>query len=304
MGILRVGDDLAQAGYKFKGTYAGVNPSVINSLNSSTLARILSNATQTNPREMAKIFGKMDDANLEKIVKNMKSDDYAKMMQSLDAGGSKGRAMATKMRGLNKGDDVGTAYRQGADAAQNPRGADDVRNIDNTASRKEFWSTVRSGAYIGAGAGLLMWIDKKFEDADEEYKDCMAGCVPENWDEYDSGTLKKSELKYSSLDSLNNRGLAPIDNQPYCKAKIKDCGEFCSDKCEKETEVDLPGDNLFREGPRYLGGLFGDGLGGLFGGLGAGLGLGQGGLGGTVSSGLSAMSFFMIIIMAVMSTQK
>ena len=165
MSKLRIGDDLADAGYKFSGKYAGVNTSVINSLKSSTLARILSNATQTNPREMARIFGKMDDANLEKIVKNMKSDDYAKMMNSLDAGGSRGRAMATKLRGLNKGDDVGTAYRKGADAAQNPRGADDVRNIDNTAARKEFWSTVRSGGYIGAGAGLLMWIDKKFEDA-------------------------------------------------------------------------------------------------------------------------------------------
>jgi hypothetical protein len=250
---------------------------------------------------MADVFGKMNDANLQKIMKNMGDDDYAKMLGKLD---NVDPALATKMRGLDNGDDVATAYRKGADARQNPRGADDVRNIDNTASRKEFWSTVRSGAYIGAGAGLLMWIDKKFEDADEEYKDCMAGCVPENWDEYDSGTLKKSELKYSSLDSLNNRGLAPIDNQPYCTAKIKDCGEFCNDKCEKETEVDLPGDNLFREGPRYLGRLAGDGLGGLFRGLGAGAGLGGDGLGGTVSSGLSAMSFFMIIIMAVMSTQK
>ena len=295
MGVRTLASSLKRAGY--------TAPKGIDIANISTknLAKILSAAVVTNPREMAKVFGRMEDANLQKIMKNMKSDDYAKMMGKLD---DVDPALATKMRGLDKGDDVGTAYRKGADAAQNPRGADDVRNIDNTASRKEFWSTVRSGAYIGAGAGLLMWIDKKFEDADEEYKDCMAGCVPENWDEYDSGTLKKSELKYSSLDSLNNRGLAPIDNQPYCKAKIKDCGEFCNDKCEKETEVDLPGDNLFREGPRYLGGLAGDGLGGLFGGLGAGLGLGQGGLGGTVSSGLSAMSFFMIIIMAVMSTQK
>ena len=273
----------------------------IANISTKNLAKILSAAVVTNPRKMADVFGNMNDANLQKIMKNMKSDDYAKMMGKLD---DVDPALATKMRDLDKGDDVATAYRKGADAAQNPRGADDVRNIDNTASRKEFWSTVRSGAYIGAGAGLLMWIDKKFEDADEEYKDCMAGCVPENWDEYDSGTLKKSELKYSSLDSLNNRGLAPIDNQPYCTAKIKDCGEFCNDKCEKETEVDLPGDNLFREGPRYLGRLAGDGLGGLFRGLGAGAGLGGDGLGGTVSSGLSAMSFFMIIIMAVMSTQK
>lgn len=295
MGVRTLASSLKRAGY--------TAPKGIDIANISTknLAKILSAAVVTNPREMAKVFGRMEDANLQKIMKNMKSDDYAKMMGKLD---DVDPALATKMRGLDKGDDVGTAYRKGADAAQNPRGADDVRNIDNTAARKEFWSTVRSGAYIGAGAGLLMWIDKKFEDADEEYKDCMAGCVPENWDEYDSGTLKKSELKYSSLDSLNNRGLAPIDNQPYCTAKIKDCGEFCNDKCEKETEVDLPGDNLFRQGPRYLGRLAGDGLGGLFGGLGAGLGLGGDGLGGTVSSGLSAMSFFMIIIMAVMSTQK
>ena len=285
MSVLRLGDDLAQAGYKFKGSYAGINP---NAIKTSNLAKILSNATQSNPQDMAKIFGKMDDANLEKIVKNMKSDDYAKMLRSLDGAGGDGPAMATKLRGLNKGDDVATAYRKGAD--------DDVRNIDNTASRKEFWSTVRSGAYIGAGAGLLMWIDKKFEDADEEYKDCMAGCVPENWDEYDSGTLKKNELKYSSLDSLNNRGLAPIDNQPYCTAKIKDCGEFCNDKCEKETEVDLPGDDLFRQGPRYLGRLAGDTFGGLFGGLFEGTGLDTS-MVGFASSASSLMMMMLLMFM-------
>jgi hypothetical protein len=88
---------------------------------------------------------------------------------------------------------------------------------------------------------LLAWIDKKFEEAEEEYKNCMAGCLPHNWDEYDSGTLDKSKLKYSTVETLKEYGLEPIDNQPYCKKTIKDCGKFCDEKCEKETEVDLPG---------------------------------------------------------------
>ena len=109
MGVARIGDDLAQAGYKFRGAYAGVNPSVINSLKSSTLARILSAAVVKNPQDMARVFSRMEDANLQKIVKNMKSDDYAKMMQKLDGGGGDAADMATKLRGLYKGADVGTA---------------------------------------------------------------------------------------------------------------------------------------------------------------------------------------------------
>lgn len=104
-----------------------------------------------------------------------------------------------------------------------------------------FWNAVSNGATILGGLTLLAWIDKKFEEAEEEYKNCMAGCLPHNWDEYDSGTLDKSKLKYSTVETLKEHGLEPIDNQPYCKKTIKDCGKFCDEKCEKETEVDLPG---------------------------------------------------------------
>lgn len=176
-----------------------------------------------NPENYTRVLKNIDNKTLSNIVDSMKPGARDKFLKNADPS-------VTKRLNL---DSV---------AAKNV----DVRFPDGSTKSVKygspgFWNAVSNGATILGGLTLLAWIDKKFEEAEEEYKNCMAGCLPHNWDEYDSGTLDKSKLKYSTVETLKEYGLEPIDNQPYCKKTIKDCGKFCDEKCEKETEVDLPG---------------------------------------------------------------
>lgn len=120
-----------------------------------------------------------------------------------------------------------------------------MRNPDGTIKSvkygsPEFWSTVRSGGYVVAGFGLLSWIDKKFEDSEEEYKNCMAGCLPHNWDAYDQGNLDASDLQYSNVTSLEEYQITPVPKQPYCISPNVECEDYCKPKCEELSEVDIP----------------------------------------------------------------
>ena len=127
---------------------------------------------------------------------------------------------------------------------------------------------------MGAGAlvGMALYIDNKYAEAEEEYKDCMAGCLPHNWDEYENGSLQKSDLNYSTVSSLQDYGVTPIANQPYCSENIDNCGDYCNKKCDEETDVDIPGmsgfEGLTKDLSAGLGGIIGNIFGGLFEGVG------------------------------------
>jgi hypothetical protein len=206
---------------------AGSDLSVLRNSPTSGLSRLnevdILSMVLSQPKKFTSLLNKIDNKTLSNIVDSMKPGARDKFLKNADPS-------VTKRLNL---DSV---------AAKNV----DVRFPDGSTKSVKygspgFWNAVSNGATILGGLTLLAWIDKKFEKAEEEYKNCMAGCLPHNWDEYDSGTLDKSNLKYSTVETLKEHGLEPIGNQPYCKKTIKDCGKFCDEKCEKETEVDLPG---------------------------------------------------------------
>lgn len=118
---------------------------------------------------------------------------------------------------------------------------------------------ITAGLVVGGG----LYLEDKFEDAEEDIKNCMKVCLPENWDDYEYGDLDKSELKYRVLE-----GEDANPDQPLCTEAKDDCGAFCSDKCEDLHEYNIPGSNT----AAGLGKGLGKGLGGLFGGLTKGLG--------------------------------
>jgi hypothetical protein len=163
---------------------------------------------------------------------------------------------------------------------------------------EEFWKSIRLGAMVGAGYGLLMWIDDKFKDREEEYKNCMAGCLPHNWDEYEYGNLEKSDLQFSTPETLKEYQITPIDGQPYCKAEMDDCGEFCDQRCEEESEdVRIPLIDPLRDVTREGAEGLGDILNALFGGLFEGMGLDTGMVGYASSASASMIMMIMVIML-------
>ena len=118
---------------------------------------------------------------------------------------------------------------------------------------------ITAGLVVGGG----LYLEDKFEDAEEDIKNCMKVCLPENRDDYEYGDLDKSELKYRVLE-----GEDANPDQPLCTEAKDDCGEYCGNKCEDLHEYELPGSNTAAGAAKGLG----KGLGGLFGGLAKGLG--------------------------------
>ena len=91
----------------------------------------------------------------------------------------------------------------------------------------------------GLAIGGALYLEDQFKDAEEDIKNCMKVCLPENWDDFNYGDLKKSELKYRVLE-----GEDADPNQPLCTETIEDCGKYCGDKCEDLHEYEIPGSNL------------------------------------------------------------
>tara|TARA_B100000427_G_C15490522_1_gene587338 strand:+ start:707 stop:1378 length:672 start_codon:yes stop_codon:yes gene_type:complete len=93
----------------------------------------------------------------------------------------------------------------------------------------------------GLAIGGALYLEDQFKDAEEDIKDCMKVCLPENWDDFNYGDLKKSELNYRVLE-----GEDADPNQPLCTETIEDCGEYCGDKCEDLHEYEIPGSKTLK----------------------------------------------------------
>lgn len=291
-------DDMAGAATSItRGMNALLEPDVIGNL--SKLQQGVIKSIARNPSRLLNrlvdqagtytdIFKKMDPESFKSFYRGMTDEgkqvfrskitdpDLLKKMDEVDGISSSARRLADETQAA-----AAAARRSADDAASFAKRAEDVDVTMPDGSKKkvkygseEFWKSIRLGATFGAGYGLLMWIDKKFKDREEEYKNCMAGCLPHNWDEYEYGNLEKSDLQYSTPETLEEYQITPIDGQPYCKAEMDDCGEFCDQRCEEESEdvriplID-PLLDLSREGAEGLGDI----LNALFGGLFEGLGL-------------------------------
>jgi hypothetical protein len=118
---------------------------------------------------------------------------------------------------------------------------------------------ITAGLVVGGG----LYLENKFKKADEDTKNCINVCLPENWDDYEYGDLDKSDLKYRVLEGEDANAA-----QPLCTATMDDCGEYCGNKCADLHEYDIPGSKT----AAGVGKGLGKGLGGLFGGLAKGLG--------------------------------
>lgn len=204
------------------------------------------------------------------------------------------------------GDAAGAAKRAAADAAGDATGAA-TRAADNAADAAR--SSIRRAAdSAGAGAkkiakaasdnagkliaaGLVIggarYLEDKFNDADDDIKNCMQVCLPENWDDFNYGDLKKSELKYRVLEGEN-----ADPNQPLCTETIEDCGEYCGDKCEELHEYEIPGSNLFGGAGKALKGILD-----FFKGI---LGLDGDGFLGKLVSGFCIFILLLIVISVIM----
>lgn len=115
-------------------------------------------------------------------------------------------------------------------------------------------------AAIGAGVvGAGIYLEDKYNKADEDTKDCVKTCLPTNWDGYEYGTLKKKELQFSTLPNTSD--------QPVCKESMDDCGEYCDKKCTDIHEYEIPGSKALEGVAGGLGGAAGGVAGSFFEGL-------------------------------------
>lgn len=113
-------------------------------------------------------------------------------------------------------------------------------------------------AAIAAGViGTGIYLEDKYNKADEDTQDCVKTCLPANWDGYEYGDLKKKELQFSTLPNTSD--------QPVCKEKMEDCGEYCDKKCSDIHGYEIPGSKALEGVAGGLGGAAGGILGGAAG---------------------------------------
>jgi hypothetical protein len=234
--------DVANSAAKFTANLRGLTTAQAATLNTATFKNFVANFNKTpltyttlivqNPQWFTKFLGRMNADDLKGIYANLTDTAKTNFLSKADP------SVVAK---LDIDDATVTSARQGG-----ATGTDvPMRNPDGTIKSvkygsPEFWSTVRSGGYVVAGFGLLSWIDEKFEDSEEEYKNCMAGCLPHNWDAYDQGNLDASDLQYSNVTSLEEYQITPVPGQPYCASPNEECEDYCKPKCEELSEVDIP----------------------------------------------------------------
>jgi hypothetical protein len=200
----------------------------------------------------------------------------ARLIKALDA------ADPNVLKGLKKADDVGDA----AGAA------------GKASTTDQAFRAAKYAAAGFAGYSVIKYIEKKYEDEEEDYKNCMAACLPHNWDEHIYGNVEMGDIEYSTPESIREYQIEPIPNQPYCKEGME-CENFCGVRCDEESKaniplLDMPG-KLAGSAADSLGRGAGQVAGGLAGGLFEGLGLG-GGAGGLTSSLASMLSFVFFMI--------
>jgi hypothetical protein len=240
--IFKRADDLTIAATKFADNLPGVGTTQAATLNTPSFKNFVANFKQTpitytklivqQPQWFTKFLGRMSPEDLKGIYGNLTDTAKTNFLSKADP------SVVAK---LDIDDATVTSARQGG-----ATGTDvPMRNPDGTIKSvkygsPEFWRSVRSGGYVVAGFGLLSWIDEKFEDSEEEYKNCMAGCLPHNWDAYDQGSIDASDLQYSNVTSLEEYQITPVPGQPYCASPNEECEEFCKPKCEELSEVDIP----------------------------------------------------------------
>jgi hypothetical protein len=145
-------------------------------------------------------------------------------------------------------------------AAKAARGSADTAAKETAEAAAKRAAELRKAAVQAATvAGVLgtgIYLEDKYNKADEDTKDCVKTCLPENWDGFEYGTLKKKELKFSTLPNTSE--------QPVCKQSMDDCGEYCDKKCTAIHEYKMPGSKAAEGLAGSLGGAVGGVTGSFF----------------------------------------
>ena len=232
---------------------------------------VLSKVASANPT----LFKRL--SNLSEAEGGLSAASRARLTKALDA------ADPNLLKGLKKADDAGDAAAVGAKAG-------------NSTADQAFRAAKYAAAGF-AGYSVIKYIEKKYEDEEEDYKNCMAACLPHNWDEHIYGNVEEGDIEYSTPESIREYQIEPIPNQPYCKEGME-CESYCAPKCEEESEANIPLIDTPGKLAGSLAGGLGRGAGQIAGGLTGGLldGLGLGGAGGLTSSLASMLSFVFFMI--------
>jgi len=266
------------------GKYADDLAVMFKNLDSTAIKNVMKTVMDVNPDAFAKIIKQMPmSSDMTKALKKMNNTQLQSITKNMDE--------ADKLDFLKKVDavDPSLAKRMDPDyVSKTAKLTDDAKDVLKANSKKLITGGLVFGAY--------RYLENKYKDAEEDIKNCVGICLPENWDDHKFGTLKKSELTYRELDE-DDEGYDK--NQPLCTKTMTDCGKYCGDKCEDIYDYDLPGSNAIKGAAEDAA----EGAGGLFSGLFEGLGLdgifGTSGMMSKVSSGLSVLMILLALMQAV-----
>lgn len=235
----------------------------------STMANIFKKLEVSD--DLVTSLGKIDGSDLKKIVGKMDSGDRAAFISKVDAFDP---AVAKKMD-PSSGTAATRALEKSADAAR--------------ANSKKL---IAGGLVLGGG----IYLNNKYKDAEEDIKNCIGVCLPDNWDEHAYGSLEKSELNYRPLTYTDENGeeITVDENQPLCSSVMDNCEKYCSDQCEELHDYDAPGIDLAKGAGDDAADLAGDlfkSFTDLFSGIFSGSGIFS-----MVSLGLCALMFVFLVI--------
>jgi len=275
--LLRRADDAAAAGGDATSAVKAIN-NAISGLKPGKMQELFTAVLKVDPGLMAKHINKMPvNKNFTDALKKMDNTQLQSITKNMDE--------ADKLDFLKKVDAVDPSLAKRMDTDYVSTGAkltDDAKDVLKANSKK----LVTGGMVFGA----YRYLENKYRKSEEDIRNCVGICLPENWDDHKFGDLKKSELKYRELDE-DDEGYD--ENQPLCTKTMTDCGKYCSQKCEDIYDYDLPGTDVLKGAADDAG----DAAKGLFSGLFEGLGLdGVFGDTGTASKISSVMSILMILL--------
>jgi len=186
-------------------------------------------------KKLTDALGEIDGSDLKKIVGKMESGERATFIKKID---DLDPDLAKKMD-PSSGTAASRSLEKAADVAR--------------ANSKKL---IAGGLVLGGG----IYLNNKYKDAEENIKNCIGVCLPDNWDEHAYGSLEKSELNYRPLTYTDGNGeeITVDENQPLCSNVMDNCEKYCSDQCEELHDYDAPGIDLAKGAADDAGDLFED----------------------------------------------
>lgn len=188
-----------------------------------------------------------------------------------------------------KGVDVGTLKTPDAPGTK-AAGVDGAKAPEASRTRAQKAKGVfKKAAMLGAAVGGVAWIKNNMDETEELKKECVAVCLPNNWDNVVQGV--DDSLDYKLIDDPEFDDLDEEEKQDIilCKDPNTECGEYCMEQCEEKY------DSIIED----LAGGIGSGAKDIFEGIAKGLGLE--GMGSVIMWGLIGIVAVVILIIIMTS---